>query len=165
MRKLTLSALAITLFASVAAAEIDFDKGGFNLEEELSKQSAPPQASAPAPEDKGIFDWLFGKPADPKAPKEWTVMVFINAKNNLERFGLKDMNEMEMIGSSSKVNIVVELGRMDGFDASDGDWKGTRRFLIAKDNDTSKISSIPVEDLGKVDMGDYNSLTAFGKWA
>ena len=60
MRKLTLSALAITLFASVAAAEIDFDKGGFNLEEELSKQSAPPQASAPAPEDKGIFDWLFG---------------------------------------------------------------------------------------------------------
>ncbi|MCK5582742.1 MAG: hypothetical protein KAI33_03075, partial [Elusimicrobiales bacterium] len=30
-----------------------------------------------------------------KAYKEWTIMVFVNAKNNLEKYGLKDVNEME----------------------------------------------------------------------
>ncbi len=28
--------------------------------------------------------------------KEWTVMVFINAKNNLESYGLGDVNEMRI---------------------------------------------------------------------
>ena len=72
---------------------------------------------------------------------------------------------MEMIGSTDKVNIVVELGRMDGFDSSDGDWKGVRRYLVKKDNDTNKINSPVLQDLGMKDMGSYQSVIDFGKWA
>ncbi|MCK5106243.1 MAG: hypothetical protein KAQ76_01670 [Elusimicrobiales bacterium] len=100
-----------------------------------------------------------------KAYKEWTIMVFVNAKNNLEKYGLKDVNEMEMVGSCEKVSIVVELGRMDGFDSSDGDWVGTRRYLVQKDNNTKAITSPVVQDLGKVDMGDWKQLVDFGAWA
>jgi len=67
------------------------------------------------------------------ALKEWTVMVFVNAKNNLESYGLKDVNEMEMVGSTDKVNIIAELGRISGYSSEDGDWTGCRRLYVTKD--------------------------------
>ncbi len=100
-----------------------------------------------------------------KGLAEWTIMIFVNSKNNLERYGLKDVNEMEMIGSSDKVNVVVQMGRMSGFDSSEGNWVGTRRYLIQKDNDPNNVTSPIVQDLGKVDMGDWKELVKFGKWA
>ena len=99
------------------------------------------------------------------SPKEWTVMVFVNAKNNLEQYGLKDVNEMEAIGSSDKVNIVAELGRINGYSTEDGDWKGSRRYLIQKDADTKKINSPIVMEIPQSDMGDWNYLVNFVKWA
>ena len=102
--------------------------------------------------------------AENKGPKEWTIMVFVNAKNNLESYGLKDVNEMEMVGSNDGVNIVAELGRINGYSAEDGDWKGSRRYLVQKDEDTKKITSPVVMDIPKSDMGDWNYMAEFVKW-
>lgn len=101
------------------------------------------------------------KPAIPA----WTIMVFINAKNNLEQFGLKDVNEMEMVGSNEKVNVVVELGRMRGFSSAEGDWTGSRRYLVQKDENPNLITSPILQNDAKADMGDWNRLVDFGKWA
>ncbi|MCK5358160.1 MAG: hypothetical protein KAJ48_07170, partial [Elusimicrobiales bacterium] len=101
----------------------------------------------------------------PQPEQEWTIMIYVNAKNDLEKFGLNDINEMEIIGSSDKVNIVVELGRMNGFDSSDDNWTGTRRYLIKKDNNNKAITSPVIAELGKVDMGDWKHLVDFGAWA
>ena len=167
LKKVSASAIAMLSLVSFAAAAVNFDNpSANNFSEEM--KSADPALPVPSPAaaeaDKGPFlDWLFG--AKPVKAKEWTIMVFVNGKNNLEQFALKDINEMEMVGSSDKVNIVVEAGRMDGYDSSDGDWKGTRRYLIKKDNDTAKVTSPVVKDMGKVDMGDYKSVIDFGKWA
>jgi len=98
-------------------------------------------------------------------PKEWTVMVFVNGRNNLEENALKDINEMEMVGSSDQVNIVVQVARIFGYNSSDGDWTTARRYLITKDNNVDRISSPVLKDLGKVDMGDYRNVISFGKWA
>jgi len=100
-----------------------------------------------------------------RAGAEWTIMVFVNGKNNLEEYALKDMNEMELVGSSDKVNVVVEVGRIAGHDSSDGDWKGVRRYLIKKDADTAKVASPLLQDLGQLDMGDPKSVIDFVKWA
>ena len=97
--------------------------------------------------------------------KDWTIMVFLNGKNNLEGAALKDMNEMEAVGSSDRVNIVTELGRMAGYSSADGDWKGARRYLVKKDADGKKISSPILWSQEKTDMGDYTHLAEFGKWA
>jgi hypothetical protein len=167
LRKLSLSAVALSLLASVAAAEIGFDSASDIRAEIAARESAIPAPAAAEAVDaeKGVLtDWLFGKPA-PKGPAEWTIMVFGNGKNDLEPFLLKDLNEMEKIGSTDQVNIIVEAGRIAGYDASDGDWKGVRRYRMTKDSDTRKVSSKVLADLGDKDMGAYQSVIDFAKWA
>ena len=150
------------MFASLVSAEIGFDGATrATLADELSNIQVAAAGAPEAAEDKGIFDWLLGK----KEPAEWTIMVFSSAKNDLEKFLLSDINEMELVGSTDKVNIVVEVGRMKGYDSSDGDWTGVRRYLIQKDSDMTKMGSKMVQDMGMTDMGDYRNLAAFGKWA
>lgn len=96
------------------------------------------------------------------AQKEWTVMMFNNAKNNLESLQVGAVNTMESIGSSKDVNIVVQLGRL-GSGYGTGNWKGSRRYCLVKDTDTANITS-PVLWTGAVDMGDYKNVIDFVKW-
>ena len=156
MRETLLAAAAVLIFASPAAAGAGFDGlSGIDLKKELSGIEVAVPAAADEP----------GKSRPPGSPAEWTVMVFLNGKNDLEKFALRDINEMEMVGSSDKVNIVVEAGRIAGYDSSEGDWKGVRRYLITRDSDTGEVGSRMLRDMGMADMGDYRSLAAFGKWA
>jgi hypothetical protein len=104
-------------------------------------------------------------PGNPKAPASWTVMVYVNAKNNLESYGLKDVNEMEMVGSTPEVNIVAELGRIKGYSTADGDWTGSRRYLVTKDADTSKLTSPVLMEIPRSDMGKWENLVEFVKWS
>ncbi len=102
------------------------------------------------------------------APAEWTVMYFINSKNNLESSGVMDMNQLELVGSTDKVRITVEMGRMngqEGDDHSDGDWTGVRRYLVEKDADTDRINSRVLEDRGRADMGSWKELVSFIEWS
>ncbi len=109
---------------------------------------------------------IIPSPSFVKKPiKKWTVMVYMNAKNDLEINGLNDVNEMEMVGSSDEVNIVVELGRINGATAVDGDWSGSRRYLIKKDDDISHITSPILMEMPKTDMGDWKHLVDFAEWS
>jgi len=93
--------------------------------------------------------------------KKWTMMVFINADNNLDRFGVLDVQEMEQAGLSNDVNIVVQLDRSR---------KETRRYDVigrasdAKADDWGLCSKM-VQNMGEVDMGDYKELVNFVKWS
>ncbi|MFA6433700.1 MAG: clostripain-related cysteine peptidase [Elusimicrobiales bacterium] len=130
-----------------------------------------------------------------KTVKEWTIMVYMNGKNDLSNYILKDLNEMEAVGPAPNINIVTESGRLaaaapfyltdpatveppwvtplfhvGGRDTSvqNGDsagWEGIRRYEIVKDTDNQKINSKLLETLGKTDMGDYNHLADFAVWA
>jgi len=133
--------------------------------------AAPARAGFPLPALRAgdIKDAPSGAaaPAAPE-PKEWTIMVFMNGRSNIEPYALNDMNRFETVGSGDKVNIVVELGRSKGLDndtQADGDWEGSRRYLVAKDADKERIASPVLMDLGKVDMGDYREAVSFMKWA
>ncbi len=109
------------------------------------------------------FDFpIYAPPAIPSnepAPtmKEWTVMVYINGKNNLSEFGKKDLNEMEMVGSTSKMNIVVELGR----ELSDI----TERYYVTKDKIPNRLSSEIIEYVYRTDIGDWKHLVDFASWS
>jgi len=100
--------------------------------------------------------------------KDWTIMVFMNGKSNIEPLALSDFNRFETVGSSEKVNIVVEIGRSKGLDndtAADGDWNGTRRYYVTKDQDKDHIASRLIMDLGNANMGDWKEAASFLKWA
>jgi len=99
--------------------------------------------------------------------KKWTIMVFLNAKNDLELAGLYNLNQMEMVGSNNDVNIIVEMGRMNGQPRDtdiDGNWTGVRRYYVKKDNDTEKVNSPVIFKQDKYDMGDYKQVVNFVKW-
>lgn len=97
--------------------------------------------------------------------REWTILVFMNAANNLEPDSIDDMNEMEQLGSTSDVNIVVQWKRIAGYDSSNGDWKTTRRYYVTKDSDTETVNSNLLVDMGTgVDMGSPNTLRDFLQW-
>jgi len=107
---------------------------------------------------------------------EWTVMVYLDSDNNLESAGIDDINEMEMVGSSSDVNIVVQLDRIpysvlasnnEGFldDTSNGNWSNTRRYYITQDFDPYIINSPLKSNLGELNMGDSQTLIDFANWA
>lgn len=106
----------------------------------------------------------YAAPAGPAAPKEWTVMVFMNAKNNLAEsmfFGLsgkwaqRDLAEMKSVGSTGKVNVVVEYGIAG---------KGAKRMLVGKKSPFSSGETVYSED-PKADMGDYRRVIEFARWA
>lgn len=156
MKKIMMAAVLAVLAASAASAgEVDF-------EGQISQALATSHAAlVPAPVNSAVV---------PKAgPKEWTVMVFINGKNNLEVAGLYNVNQMEKIGSTKDMNIVVEIGRMKGQAAGDtdldGDWTGSRRLFVKKDKNPNKITSAVVQESKVVDMGDYKRAVDFVKWS
>ncbi len=132
----------------------------FGLEKVNMSALADNQAAVPEP----AFQKSYPGAADKAVQKEWTFMVFLNAKNNLEKYGMDDINEMETVGSSSKVNVVVELGRMAGNDDSDGDWKGVRRYYVTQGLNPFRITSQLVQDMGSANMGDARELLDFITW-
>lgn len=89
-------------------------------------------------------------------PKNWTFLIYLNGNNNLDEFGKQNIEAMEQVGSDDQVNIVVQW-------ASESAGK-TVRMLIQKSKTKGQVISPIVEDLGKVDMGDYRSLQDFIKW-
>lgn len=101
-----------------------------------------------------------------KGRKNWTVLIFLNADNDLETSGMKDLNEMECIGSDENMNIVVQIDRQKGSrgdTVEDGNWIGTRRYEVTKDR-TKKIASKLVMNLDERDMGNRKELAEFLQW-
>src|SRR5947207_3029087 len=97
----------------------------------------------------------------PKA--RWTVMVFMNADNNLEPDALVNFEQMAKIGSTADVNVVVQLDRIDGYAETVPDWTRTLRFRIEKD--MQPIPRYAIEDIGEADMGDTATLHDFVSWS
>lgn len=89
--------------------------------------------------------------------KDWTILVFLNGDNSLDSFGPFNLEQMEKVGSTDKVNVVVQW-------ASESK-KDTKRLFIQKENDTNNAVTSPVlQDMGTVDMGNVNNLVSFAQW-
>lgn len=101
---------------------------------------------------------------------KWTVMVFLNAANDLDQFSDLNVNQMERVANNPQVRFVLQWKRVQslGFGAP---WTGTRRYLVSYDPDTqnnswSGVRSQLIQNMGTgVDMGSANTLRAFVQWA
>jgi len=90
---------------------------------------------------------------DPDA-NEWAFIVYLNADNNLDPAGWDDLGEMETAGSTAYVHIVVL------FDSAGYSDDGHARKLYITQGGYDVI-----EDMGEIDMGDWQTLRDFGIWA
>ena len=101
MKKVELSKLLLaSAFLAAPAAALDFDS--LPSVKEIVSQAKTAEVSAPAPSAR----------QDAKAVKEWTIMVFMNGKNNLSSYVISDMNEMEVFGPTENINIITQAARM-----------------------------------------------------
>jgi len=95
---------------------------------------------------------------------QWTVLVYLNGDNNLEENALIDMNEMEEVGSTDDVHLLVQLDRSPRYSREDGNWAGARRYRVEQDGNPHAISSPVLEDLGSTDSGIPETFIDFVRW-
>jgi hypothetical protein len=93
---------------------------------------------------------------------EWTILVYLDADNNLEREAVDDFLEMSSVASSPEVNVVVQFDRIPGYDSRYGDWTGTKRYLV--EQGMTPLPANALSDLGEANMGDPQTLTDFLVW-
>lgn len=93
-------------------------------------------------------------PSSEPSVKQWTILFYLDGDNDLEAYALNDFNEMEQVGSSAGVNIIIQLDRSS-------DYRHCRRYYVTADSSTGTINSQVLQDLGNVDMGAVSSLTDF----
>jgi len=106
--------------------------------------------------------------AVPPPPKPWTVMVFMNGKNNLEQDALDNFRQMASVPRpSDNLNLVVEFGRLKKGSPTDADWGGVKRYLVK--NGSQSTASTAVMDLAdaraNTDMGAPATLSDFLEWS
>lgn len=136
----------------------------------------------------------FGPAASAQQTVDWTVMVYLNGDNspgqtNLEDASISEFNELEQVGSSANLNVVVQWDRgentdnLDTFFAGDTQqsWTTCRRYLVVRDpaqaaGDPNAIEPNPnpgagysiatpvLLDIGEADMGQENTLVDFVSW-
>jgi len=99
----------------------------------------------------------------PAYSAQWTIMVYLAADNDLEEAAIVDFEEMEWVGSTDDVNIIVQFDRIAGYSDADGDWTNTRRYRILHDENAGFNSQL-VQNMGEVNMADPNELAAFISW-
>lgn len=93
--------------------------------------------------------------AESAQPKDWTLLIFLNGNNSLDSFGEINLKQLETIGSTANINIVVQWASLK--------TKTIKRMLIKKSTNSSTVTS-PVVEVVKADMGDWHAIGDFVKW-
>ena len=111
----------------------------------------------------------------------WTVLVYVNAANNLQPDSLLNVAQMASVGSDSSVNIVVQWKQANCLDCGQPSFFATRRYLVKKhsaaevaaitNGDTTPLETDRVPDPStndatthQSDMGSYQTLQNFVQW-
>ena len=102
--------------------------------------------------------------------REWTILMYMSADNNLESAAIEDFLEMEKSKLNTKeVTVLVLLDRCPSYDSSNGNWNNTKLFRLktGSDGTAKEIISEEIEcvELGlnatnhnELDMSAYMSL-------
>lgn len=151
-------------------------------DESMEENSALPQdeqtSVSPSDDDISSSDdeneqtSVYPEPAPEPVEKNWTLLVYMAADNNLEKSAVADFNEMENADfSDSDISVLVLFDRSPGYDATNGDWTDTRLFTIGHDREKSNAivsRRLSCPELGlradsatELDMADKATLSAF----
>jgi hypothetical protein len=102
------------------------------------------------------------KPGTTKAKADWLVMAYLAADNDLEGELLADLAEMERVGwRPGVVEILAQVDRSPGHDASKGNWHGTRRYYVTRGEKPGRINSRLLAGLGPTNTGDPSVLESY----
>lgn len=86
----------------------------------------------------------------------WTLLIYMNADNNLSTDAISDINEMEKVDYGPSVKILVLVDYL-------AEENNTYRGLVRHDTDPSQVTS-PFINIGEYDMGERDNLKNFLNW-
>jgi hypothetical protein len=96
----------------------------------------------------------------PQAGDNWTILVYLDGDNDLEEYAFIDLNEMELVGSTTDVKIIVYVDFWNGVYSP---YSGAKCYEVTQDMNTNTINSLelvtslPLEP----NMGDWHTLRDF----
>ncbi len=100
--------------------------------------------------------------------RDWTVAVYMVGDNNLSDALWQDLNELEEVGSSARVQVVAEVEFSSTFavQAPAAFRTGAYRMVVERDEDVARSASLEnAIHLGDaVNMGSSAGLTSFLRW-
>ncbi len=102
------------------------------------------------------------------AVADWTFLIYLDADNNLESVGIRDFLEMASVGSTPRVNVIVQFDRstlsdpLQGGSSDYGDWATVKRFRVL--GGMTPTTANALTDLGELDMADPATLVDFIAW-
>jgi len=96
--------------------------------------------------------------------KEWTILAYLDADNDMQGPIYYNFKEMEAVGSDDNINIIAQWDVRSG--TGYVPWTGCRRYYVEKDpyGGSSLYSDPPLQDLGNVNMGISDTLRDFLIW-
>lgn len=143
--------LSIFIFQLLSANPINYDEdilNQINILLENSSEDFLEESTVPIVKSK-----------TPKltTQKEWTLILYISADNDLRNFAVRNIKQMARIGSSKYINIAIHLDIK-----LSGNRKVTRRYFIEQ----NKILHINAEDKEsqRMDSGNPETLISCCKW-
>ncbi|MCW5941557.1 MAG: hypothetical protein KIS66_04955 [Fimbriimonadaceae bacterium] len=101
------------------------------------------------------------QPFTPRRTK-WTVLVYMNAANDLYSYSPLNFNQIESVAQNAEVRFVVQWKQSTSL-FTGSIFNGTRRYLVRPDT-SSGIASQLVQEMGSVDMGAPGTLRDFVDW-
>ncbi len=142
----------------------------------------------PAPGGGGARDACLAN--TPTGHARWTVLIYMDAANNLQPFSLQNVSQLASVGSDANVNIVLQWKQTSASEIKNRNGSvtpsfiGTRRYFLRQHNQTDVTSiAIPNGTDGapalaadrladpatnnsshQADMGDYRTLADFVQW-
>ena len=93
---------------------------------------------------------------------DWTFLIYMDGDNNLETVGIENFLAMARVGSTPRVNIVVQFDRAVGVDDSYGGWTDTKRFLVQRGMTPTAMNA--TMNLTEQNMADPATLVDFATW-
>lgn len=161
MKKIRLAVISSFLFSFmlVSALNVFAQTAAINASRNVSNVSVP---KASAAQDASVPQKVKKQPM-----REWLVMVYINAKNDLGLLpnAFMSVNDMERIGSTDKVAVVVEYGAFENHGGKSVHSEDSWTLFIKKDEDYHKITSPVLYHTEKADMGSSSHLVNFARRA
>lgn len=97
---------------------------------------------------------------------KWTVIIYLNAANDLAQFSDLNVNQMEEVAGNPDVRFVIQWKQafIPGV-STNPSFIGTRRYLAKPDTSGAVVSQL-VQDMGEgIDMGSPSTMHDFINWA
>jgi hypothetical protein len=90
----------------------------------------------------------------------WTILVYMDADNDLEQYAFDDINSMELVGSTDRMNVIVLVDFWNGAHAP---YTGAKCYNITHDVNQSVIGSLELASPlpSEPDMADWQTLQDF----